>query len=218
MIEIYYAKSSEWEKQATLSSLLRHLPEKISERALRYRFSIDAYNFVLGRLMLKKALKESGLSEELLKEIYYNEAEKPLIQGLSFSISHSQDLVACAFSKEGNIGLDVEFPRSIQREHFRHCFNEKEWSLIQIDKSMHTFYRFWTQKEAILKANGVGLGHLLNITIKDETTADFYNEETNKSSTWNLKNLKFDNSEAYACLCTNLDSEILLEKFHFIGD
>lgn len=218
MIKIYYAKSSEWEKKISLSALLDRLPKDLKERALRYHFSTDAYNFVLGRLMLKKALGELSLPTEFLKEMYYNESGKPLINGLSFSISHSKDLVACAFNKEGNIGLDVEFPREIERGHFRHCFSDAEWRLIQEDESMHTFYQFWTQKEAILKANGAGLADLLNIRIENNQTAYFYNKETSTNTRWKLKAIQFGDSLAYACLCTDLKAEVSLESFDIMDD
>lgn len=217
MITIYYAKSSTFEAQITLDALLEYLPEAFLERALRYQFSQDAYNFVLGRLMLKKALKTLNLPENRLNELICNEDGKPLIEGISFSISHSQDLVACAFSAKGNIGLDVEFPRNIKRIHFRHCFNEQEWDLIQADKTMHTFYQFWTQKEAILKANGLGLGHLLAIDIKDDSLAHFYNETTATQTTWNLKSIQLGDSTAYVCLCTDLVAAVSLEEIKAIG-
>lgn len=212
MITTYYIKSSAFEAQITLEALLKQLPEHFSERALRYQFSEDAYNFVLGRLMLKKALKTLGLPVERLNEMTYNEEGKPLIEGISFSISHSQDLVACAFCATGNIGLDVEFPREITRTHFRHCFNAQEWALIQKDESRHTFYQFWTQKEAILKANGLGLAHLLAIDIRKPTLANFYNKETLTQTTWNLKAMNLGDSLAYVCLCTDLEVEVSLEE------
>lgn len=212
MITIYYANSSAFEAEYQLEDLLIHLPKAFSKRAFRYQFSQDAYNFVLGRLMLKKALNALNLPEKCLNEIIYNKEKKPLLKEISFSISHSKDLVACAFSQTGNVGLDVEFPRAIQRDHFRHCFNDQEWALIQQDESMHTFYQFWTQKEAILKANGVGLAHLLAIDIKAAGQAYFYNKATSTQTAWNLKNLTLGDSEAYVCLCTDLDEEVSWTK------
>jgi 4'-phosphopantetheinyl transferase len=211
MIRIYYAKSSVFEQENSLEDLLKYLPTHFAERALRYQFSQDAYNFVLGRLMLKKAVEALGLPEACLNKISYNEEGKPLMEGISFSISHSQDLVACAFSATGNIGLDVEYPRNIERDYFRHCFNDQEWTLIQEDKSSHTFYQYWTQKEAILKANGLGLAHLLDIDIQNVNLAHFYNKETATQTTWNLKKIAFEESAAYACLCTDLEEDISME-------
>lgn len=216
MITTYYAKSSLFETQIGLEALLKHLPQSVSVRASRYKFSQDAYNFVLGRLMLKKALQTLGLPEISLSEMTYNEAGKPLMDGIAFSISHSQDLVACAFATNGNIGLDVEYPRAIKRSHFRHCFNDKEWDLIQEDESMHTFYQFWTQKEAILKANGLGLAHLLDIDIKNPSLAYFHHETTLTQSIWNLKALKLGLNSAYVCLCTDLDVGVSLQELKTI--
>ncbi|BDS11140.1 4'-phosphopantetheinyl transferase family protein [Aureispira anguillae] len=208
MLTIYYINSLDVQKEIALDLLLGYLPMSFKERALRYRSKQDAYNFVIGRLFLKKALQESNLPLGGLETIYYNEEEKPLMEGLSFSISHSNDLVACAFASGGNIGLDVEFPRAINRKHFRHCFNEKEWRKIQEDTTMHTFYTYWTQKEAILKANGLGLGHLLDIQIESDVLAYMNNSSTN----WHLKSIRFEGEEAYGCLCTDLVGEITTQK------
>ncbi|WMX12270.1 4'-phosphopantetheinyl transferase superfamily protein [Aureispira sp. CCB-E] len=214
MITVYHAISSTIETQISLKDLLINLPAHFRERALRYQFSQDAYNFVLGRLMIKKALGALGLPEKLLNEIVYNKEGKPLMKEMSFSISHSKDLVACAFAPTGQIGLDVEYPRKIARAHFRHCFNDREWASIQGDTSMHTFYQFWTQKEAILKANGAGLGQLLNIDIKDATTAYFYNSDISTESVWNLNTFEIGGSSAYACLCTDLATDFALENLN----
>lgn len=207
MSTVYYINSSVIEKIRPLDSLLSYLPSLFETRALRYRSSQDAYNFVLGRLMLRKALEVVGLPVNTLTKIYYNEEEKPLLDGLAFSISHSQHLVACAFAPKGNLGLDIEFPRSMDRKHFRHCFNEEEWAKIQADTSMHTFYSYWTQKEAILKANGLGLGHLLDIQIQTNTLAYM----KNNSTPWHLQSFSFEKEAAYACLCSDEATEIILK-------
>lgn len=208
MTTVYYAKSSDFQEKISLKKLLLQLPPSFEERALRYHFAQDAYNFVLGRLLLKKGVECLNLPIANLAKMRYNKEEKPLVNGLSFSISHSKDLVACAFAATGKIGLDVEFPRKIKREHFAHYFNEKEWATIQADKSMHTFYKYWTQKEAILKANGMGLAHLLAIRIENDSLAYF----GEKGKQFYLKSFWFDQETAYACLCTDWETEITTQK------
>lgn len=208
MVIIYYAKSSDFQEKTPLQNLLAQLPPSFEKRALRYRFAQDAYNFVLGRLLLKKGLEHFGLSVEMLATMHYNKEEKPFINGLSFSISHSNDLVACAFAETGDIGLDVEFPRTIKREHFKRSFNEEEWAEIQRDKTMHTFYTYWTQKEAILKANGAGLAHLLEIKIQNDSLAYF----GTKKKPFYLNSFQFAGEAAYACLCTDWETGMTVEK------
>lgn len=162
---ILYANSDDFQKEKSLANLLELLPDAMKERAYRYKFAQDAYNFVLGRLLLKEGLKRMGFSEEVLNDISYNKEEKPMLEGVAFSISHSQHLVTCAVSKTGQIGLDIEIPRNIKKENFRHCFNDHEWAKIMADNTLHTFYTYWKQKESVLKVNGVGLNRLLDMKI-----------------------------------------------------
>ncbi|MCP4438726.1 MAG: 4'-phosphopantetheinyl transferase superfamily protein [Aureispira sp.] len=213
MISIFYSNSTEIKEKTSLNDLLQKLPKSMEERALRYKFAQDAFNFVLGRLLLKKGLETLGLPAQKLEDLYYNEEEKPLLEGISFSITHSQDLVACAFAAKGNLGLDLECARILNRKHFRHCFNEEEWSNISSDESLDTFYWYWTAKEAILKANGVGLGRLMDIKIKDKQSALFFTGE--HASSWRLKNIDFGRRDAYACLCMEQDVDIKLKRISY---
>ncbi len=216
-ITVNYANSLDFQQIITLEELLKKIPENMQSRALRYRFPQDAYNYVLGRLLLKKGLLDNDVPVKNLERVYYNEMQKPLIDGLSFNISHSKHLVACAYSINGNIGLDIEFPRLIKKENFRNCFNALEWQYITFDDSLHTFYTYWTQKEAILKANGAGLGSLLDMDIINHQYAYFGKErkpETSKK--WYLRSLKLDNEEAYACLCAEREVEVTVNKIEFI--
>jgi hypothetical protein len=58
MLRIYYADSTVFQEQFNLDKLLSFLPQSLHVRALRYRRPQDAFNFVLGKLMLKKGLEE----------------------------------------------------------------------------------------------------------------------------------------------------------------
>lgn len=210
MVTIYYANSSDFQKETTLEVLLELLPEKMRARALRYHFELDSFNYVLGRLLLKRALKEAAVPVEELNNIYYNASEKPLLDSLFFSISHSQNWVACAATQTGDIGLDVELPRKIKREHFKRSFSPYEWMQIIRDESLHTFYTYWTQKEAILKANGEGLEHLLKMKIEKDGTAHF--SGTGEETTWHLQKVDLEESGVYSCLCSSEKMTITTKK------
>lgn len=205
MTTILIAKSSDFQENIELNSLLAYLPSSFKVKANRYRFKQDAYNFTLGRLMLKEGLDRIGVPLDSLKNIYFNTYEKPLLDGLSFSISHSQNLVACAFAKEGDIGLDIEVPRELKKEHFRRSFSSDEWAEIDSDQTMDTFYKYWTQKESILKAVGVGLDRLLDIKIEGNK-AELSNKKLNIQS--------LDIEGAYGCLCSNGAIEYSTEVFN----
>ncbi|HHH50205.1 MAG TPA: hypothetical protein ENK52_04420, partial [Saprospiraceae bacterium] len=62
---LYTANSASFIGKVELRELLKKLPESMHEKALRFRFDRDAYNYVLGRLLLKKGLKQFGLEQEL---------------------------------------------------------------------------------------------------------------------------------------------------------
>lgn len=203
-MQIFYTNSKLVAQQYSITDLLAQLPKSLEERALRYKFEEDAYNFLLGRLLLKKGLIQLGFSGDLVNNIYYNEKEKPLLKETFFSIAHSKNLVACAISTEHVLGLDIEMSRNIDRKYFRHCFSDSEWNSVLKDESMHTFYTYWTQKEAILKANGVGLDQLMNIQLQKDTALF---KSANSISNWQLNMIQFPSfTEAYACLCSNLFS------------
>jgi len=81
-----------------------------------------------------------------------------------FNISHSGDYLAIAICENGSLGLDIEIPeiRNSQEAEFlaiaeRNFSVAENLELHQSESIVQTFYKFWTKKEAILKALGSGL-------------------------------------------------------------
>lgn len=87
---------------------------------------------------------------------------------LKFNVSHSDGHILIALSRGLDIGVDVEFVRSlpdmdaVAREVMAH--EERFLYDISAAKKPETFFRVWTRKEAILKAAGCGLQHSLRRT------------------------------------------------------
>jgi 4'-phosphopantetheinyl transferase len=84
---------------------------------------------------------------------------------LSFSLSHSHSVGLLAVARDGPIGVDVEDIRPIEAEVATGHFSAGELfdlSRLQGPAWLSGFYRCWTRKEAILKAEGVGLQRALN--------------------------------------------------------
>jgi 4'-phosphopantetheinyl transferase len=93
---------------------------------------------------------------------------KPYLAGkdsegsLQFSLSHSGAYAALAFGRCNSIGVDIEEIREIPElegivdQHFTPR-EKAEMLACQIDWKLKTFYRLWTRKEAVLKAQGEGL-------------------------------------------------------------
>lgn len=146
------------------------LPLSILNSARKYKDEQAKWHFLLGRYLLKEAL--STLDSEVgLESISYTDLGKPYIPGnYYFNISHSSDLVALVVSDQEDVGIDVEaVSRNIRLNDFSNYFTKKEWDIILngIDPVL-SFYRKWTQKEAFLKA--YGLGHYANF--KDAITSE----------------------------------------------
>lgn len=85
------------------------------------------------------------------------------------SHSHNLGLYAFAYSDYG-IGIDVELIRPLSNilSLAKRFFTEKEASYLESlssQEQIETFFRFWTAKEAYLKATGEGLGGLENIEV-----------------------------------------------------
>lgn len=79
---------------------------------------------------------------------------------LRFSLSHSQSVAVLAVALEEPVGVDVEDVRPIEPAVADTHFSATEVNALNSlrgDAWLSGFYRCWTRKEAILKAEGVGL-------------------------------------------------------------
>lgn len=82
---------------------------------------------------------------------------------IHFNISHSADTLLIAISKIGAVGVDIEQARPQRRDFsglVEKCFAASEidyWKELPDPEKATEFYRFWTRKEAFVKAVGRGL-------------------------------------------------------------
>ena len=106
----------------------------------------------------REALRLSaGKSGVMLGELYKDENDVPCpVDGNYWSVSHKSKYVAAVVSKE-RVGIDIEEIKPRSESIFDLVASEEEWRLGQ-DRSWDTFFRYWTAKEAPLKAMGVGIG------------------------------------------------------------
>ena len=77
--------------------------------------------------------------------------------GIHWSISHKSKYV-CGVAAPEPIGIDIERVRDFSEGLFRKTAVEAEWALADMEnESVNSFFRFWTAKEAVLKATGIGI-------------------------------------------------------------
>ncbi|RAJ11149.1 phosphopantetheine--protein transferase-like protein [Chitinophaga skermanii] len=103
-----------------------------------------------GKAMLKKYCYMH--SKQLRKDKY----GRPYLLNspIDFNISHAGDLVVLLVS-DRKIGVDVEKISPIALDDFEQVFTQQEWQII--GKDLNLFYRYWTIKEAVMKADGRGM-------------------------------------------------------------
>jgi 4'-phosphopantetheinyl transferase len=117
---------------------------------------------------------------------------KPFVKNsnLFFNYSYRTTFGMLAISKHSEVGVDIEKMRSLQDlpTFAAFSFSEKEKEMIfksKGEKLQETLFTFWTFKEAIIKALGVGL----NADLTQIDLSDFFYSGSNP--------LAFDNNSIY---------------------
>ncbi|MEQ8839184.1 MAG: 4'-phosphopantetheinyl transferase superfamily protein [Lacipirellulaceae bacterium] len=155
------------------------LPAKERAKADRYKVEPARRAFVLARWALRAKLAERLECKPLGIHFRYGEYDKPYLAepatcGLGFNVSHSGDWAMVAIGPFEVLGVDIERLRqvnnldSLARTVF--CQEELEKWLNETEelRPEHHF-RKWTQKEACLKATGVGLSTpMTKLSVKED--------------------------------------------------
>jgi len=146
------------------------------ERA-RYRqllFEEDRVSFLFAHALLRTALSRVAAAAPGQWRFRPRGRGRPELAGpptrprLRFSLSHTTGLVACAVTREREVGVDVERigpwadSAALAERHFSPSERRVLAALPPRDAHAH-FFSLWTLKEAYLKARGVGLGLPLDV-------------------------------------------------------
>ena len=141
-----------------LESYVNSLPAHMIKKAGQFKYIEDVQRYVLGKILLSKAMKFFDLefSLDLIKYTRYN---RPYFEfRFDFNISHSEDLIVCIASIENRVGVDIEAIKNIEIDYYNNIFDTCVWnSIVQSDNSLECFYHYWTIHEAVLKVQGSGL-------------------------------------------------------------
>src|SRR5262249_48960720 len=144
-----------------LAQALEVLSPSERARCNRFVFRHDRRDFAAAHALLRSAL---AMHEDLPPSSWVFLADsrgKPFLapsqSAYEFNIAHTTGLVACALTKAGNVGIDVEsVDRIVNSEEIaRSHFSEREILALQECEGVERGTRFielWTLKEAYLKA------------------------------------------------------------------
>jgi len=83
--------------------------------------------------------------------------------GHYWSLTHKPAYVGAVISLQ-KTGIDIEAVKNISTAMFKRVATDSEWHLASV-RSEDLFFRFWTAKEAVLKAEGLGMAGLSKCTI-----------------------------------------------------
>ena len=140
------------------------------------------------RALARSADRSAIQPGELLKD----ENGMPLpFDGTFWSITHKTRYVGGVVAPTP-IGIDIERIRELSRGLFRKTASEREWALADVQKeSLLTFFRFWTSKEAVLKATGIGIRDLLKCEVR-QIIDDRHLAIEYEGKTWRIEHFFFD--------------------------
>jgi 4'-phosphopantetheinyl transferase len=143
------------------------MPVPDTERSLAGRQKVRS----LSRLA-RQALKHSCRISGLRLDRFPKDADGvPLpVEGVHWSISHKSDVVG-GVAAPLPVGFDLETLRPVNDALLARVADAEEWRLAS-GQGQKAFFRFWTAKEAVLKAEGKGFAGLSRcriVEIADET-------------------------------------------------
>lgn len=174
------------------------LPDDQRERNSRFVRWQDRYSHLFGRLLLIEGLKLFEYEREELSNMFYNKFNRPYLnESIDFNISHSGEYVLCAIGKGFRIGIDIEEIKDIDFYDFRAVMSDDQWGEIYQSANPHkTFFKYWTIKESVIKADSRGLSiPLLDIYVNNNAVC--YDDQK-----WYLNELNL-NDDYCVCLACN---------------
>lgn len=150
----------------TLHPVILAVPE--THRALGRREKVKALGRQ-ARSALGLSANYSGLPLNM-EALEKGDLGAPVPQGdIHWSLSHKAFFVA-AVTAPYPVGIDIEMIKPIKKELYDRIAAEQEWALAA-GRGPVTFFRYWTAKEAVLKAIGkgmTGLDHCRITQVSDE--------------------------------------------------
>ncbi|WP_114749633.1 4'-phosphopantetheinyl transferase family protein [Pleomorphovibrio marinus] len=199
--DIKNASSDNFEKAMEL------MPDEIRRKTLRFVQEKDRYAYLLGKVLLQEQLMEEGFSPAQISGLASGEFGKPYLPiDLKFNISHSRDWVLCAAAMGVELGIDIEYKAHGNDLDLTPYLTDAEKEVIlESGNNLEEKIRIWTQKEAVLKASGAGIG--MDLTKVDTTCGEI----RYASKPWFLKEIKVD-PEYSSFLASSKPLDFMLQK------
>ena len=182
-------------------------------RAKRYHFSRHQRRFTLARAGLRLILAHYLNCLPNALAFTYTTHGKPELKHtpLHFNLSHSKDLALLAVASQHPLGADVEYVSVRPYDGLsRMMFSKKEQLALFQAPSMAKpwlFFHIWAQKEAFIKASGLGLSYptqTFDVPTLSSVDTILYDERHRTS--WRMLSF-MPNIACHAALCCHPSTE-----------
>jgi 4'-phosphopantetheinyl transferase len=204
------------------------LDQQERERMQRFHFAPDRARYAVAHGNLRRILGAYLDQPAARLRFRSNAFGKPDLHPgdsscpLHFSLSHSRSIAVLAVANGEPVGVDVEDVRPIEPEVADSHFSASERSQLnqlQGDAWLLGFYRCWTRKEAILKAEGVGLSRPLDsfdVSLLPDEAAKLLGTRSQFSYSWRLHDLSPSAGTIGAVATVQLQTKVTC--FSFVND
>ncbi len=150
---------------------------------------------------------------------------KPYLPNYSdyhFNLSHSGDQLVITVAQHCPLGIDIEQwkPKAGFQALVQRCFAEEEkayWLALPDKHKKSGFYRFWTRKEAFVKATGRGIGLGLDqCVISPEKPTELLRVPPGygPASDWKIADLDFPEGISGALAARTCDLEVRIKQLN----
>ncbi len=137
-------------------------------RALRFHFQEHRQCFTATRAILRRVLASYLDCDARDLTFVLSSKSKPSLggahanSGISFNVSHSGHIALLAFTRDRQVGVDVEkvrrdFDTNAIAARFFSTAEQEQLASLPVEQRHDAFFRCWTRKEAYIKATGEGL-------------------------------------------------------------
>jgi len=192
---------------------LKQLTKELQIKNTRFVRWQDRHAHLFGKLLLLYAFKDTNI-QNLLEIMKYSNNNRPFIPESSydFSISHSGEYVICGMAEYLRMGIDIEEIKPIDFKDFRKVMTERQWNDIKSAEESHQiFFKYWTIKECVIKADGRGLSIPLDHLEMEDSIVVYDNKK------WFIKELMIDKTYS-AHLALNKEYEVIIHKIDFFNE
>jgi len=197
---------------ANFEALKGLIPGSFKTKYDRFHKFQDRQRNLFGLLLLMRSwhnLFDESLNLENIKTSKFNRPYLPN-SPVDFNISHSGDFVVCVLSADSRVGIDIEQKKDVDLNDFARTMNSDQWTEIHTSNNpLDTFFKYWSMKESVIKADGRGLSIPLTEIILDQDKVLY------DGNLWNLYPFKIDANHNGCVASNNEINDLQLVKVHW---